>query len=150
MGTLTLDYSKRAPLQSVAPQPRSTVGQEKLTLIAAAVAEAYDVGVTDLRRMLRTQELVDARFAFFALARELTEESLETIGFFVNRDPGCVTNGVRVLKDRCEVEPAFATRFQKARDLAKEKLAAMNPACRRILAYVTYDANGKVINISPL
>lgn len=77
-----------------------------IELIQRKVAEHFDLRISDMTSKRRPENIVFPRQIAMFLARELTENSLNTIGdAFGGRDHGTVMHACRLIKDRMEVDP---------------------------------------------
>ena len=78
-----------------------------IEVIQKKVAEHFDLRLADMSSKRRPENIAFPRQIAMFLARELTESSLNTIGeAFGGRDHGTIMHGIRVVKDRMEVDPA--------------------------------------------
>lgn len=76
-----------------------------IELIQKRVAEKYDIRLADMTSKRRPENIAFPRQIAMFLARELTENSLNTIGeAFGGRDHGTVLHACRLVKDRMEVD----------------------------------------------
>ncbi|MEO0478132.1 MAG: chromosomal replication initiator protein DnaA [Planctomycetota bacterium] len=77
--------------------------------IVQAVTEHFAVTTRDLTGKSRTQAISVPRQLSMYLCRELTDESLESVGrYFGNRDHTTVMYGVQKIKDRITDDPSMA------------------------------------------
>src|SRR5581483_9263274 len=82
---------------------RPTVSIE---VIQKKVAEQFDLRVADMTGKRRPENIAFPRQIAMYLARQLTQNSLNTIGeAFGGRDHGTVLHACRTVKDRMEVDP---------------------------------------------
>jgi chromosomal replication initiator protein len=75
-------------------------------LIQKKVAEHYDLRLADMTSKRRPENIAFPRQVAMFLARQLTQQSLNTIGeSFGGRDHGTVMHACRTVKDRMETDP---------------------------------------------
>lgn len=81
-------------------QPAITMTpREHYEQVIAKIADAWRVGVDDIRGNARHWPIIDARMACYdALAKEGV--SITRIGRLLHRDPSSVSHGLRVLRKR--------------------------------------------------
>lgn len=81
--------------------------------ITEAVCLEYRVTLADLRRRDRCERLVWPRQMAMALLRTHTGQTLQVIGFFLERDHGTVLHAVEVLPDRLETNAVEQARYHR-------------------------------------
>jgi chromosomal replication initiator protein len=103
--------SKKVTLQSVEGLLREVLHEEGCYLVNIAgiqkkVADYFDLRVSDMISKRRPENIAFPRQIAMFLARQMTENSLNTIGeAFGGRDHGTVLHACRQVKDRMEVDP---------------------------------------------
>lgn len=87
-----------------------------MSRIAAATAKAFALKVADLRGPSRQATVAAARALAMALARELTESSLQRIGdYFHRRDHTTVMHACKAAAERLRGDPNLAARAEMIR-----------------------------------
>ncbi|MCX6882674.1 MAG: chromosomal replication initiator protein DnaA, partial [Verrucomicrobia bacterium] len=75
--------------------------------IQKKVAEHYDIRLADMTSKRRPENIAFPRQVAMFLSRQLTDNSLTTIGeAFGGRDHGTVMHACRLIKGRMEVDPS--------------------------------------------
>jgi len=84
-----------------------------IDLVQRVVAEAYNLGVQDLKGKKRTQAITLPRQIAMYLIRELTEYSTTEVGMeFGGRDHTTVMHAVQKIEDKVRTEPSFEIKVQ--------------------------------------
>jgi hypothetical protein len=101
-------------------------GGQEMKFIVQEVALEWGISSLAIFSGRRFDAIALPRHVVFYLARELTELSLNCIGGIVGgRDHGTVIHGVRHVKDRMDVDPAFKVKVERARTRCKEQFVEM-------------------------
>lgn len=84
-----------------------------IELIQKKVAEAYDIRMADMTSKRRPENIAFPRQIAMYLSRQMTENSLNTIGeAFGGRDHGTVLHACRLVKDRMEIDSNVRQKVQ--------------------------------------
>jgi chromosomal replication initiator protein len=101
--TLSLDMVEGLLREVLHEEGRFTINIE---VIQKKVAEHFDLRLADMTSKRRPENIAFPRQIAMYLSRQLTENSLNTIGeAFGGRDHGTVLHACRLVKDRMEVDP---------------------------------------------
>ena len=107
---VTLELAK----QALGYQESESAKTLSLGDIIAAVAEAFDIRITDLQSKKRSQSIALPRQVCMYLARTLTRHSLEEIGGHLGgRDHSTVLHACAKVEQMYKTEPDFRGRIDK-------------------------------------
>ena len=84
--------------------------------ILRCVADKYTVNVSQLQSLSQKQNVVEARFMFFLITRELTGKSYHLIGNYVNRNHCTVIYGARKIRELMAAYPGIKSLYKKIKD----------------------------------
>jgi chromosomal replication initiator protein len=100
--TLTLELVEELLREVLHEEGRFTLN---IDVIQKKVAEHYDIRIADMKSKKRPENIAFPRQVAMYLARQMTDNSLNTIGeAFGGRDHGTVLHACRLVKDRMEVD----------------------------------------------
>ena len=101
-------------------------GGQEMKIIVQEVALEWGVSAQALFGGRRFDSIALPRHVVFYLTRDLTELSLNLIGAIIGgRDHGTVIYGVRHVKDRMDVDPAFKVKVERAKAKCKQRFLEM-------------------------
>ncbi|MCD6024502.1 MAG: dnaA [Fibrobacteria bacterium] len=83
-------------------------------IIDAAAAE-FGIPAAQLTSQTRRKNVAEPRHAAMLLARQLTDNSLHTIGLSFGRDYSTVIHSIKRAEQMCEAEPAFRAHIENLR-----------------------------------
>ena len=96
-----------------------------IDLVQRVVAEAYNLGVQDLKGKKRTQAITLPRQIAMYLIRELTEYSTTEVGMeFGGRDHTTVMHAVQKIEDKVRTEPSFEIKIQNLIRTVRDRAGA--------------------------
>lgn len=100
---LTLETAEGLLREVLQEEGRYTIN---IDVIQKRVAEHFDIRLADMTSKRRPENIAFPRQIAMFLARQMTENSLNSIGeAFGGRDHGTVLHACRLVKDRMEVDP---------------------------------------------
>ena len=107
---ITIDFAKQV-LDSYYNNNPKVIDIES---IQENVAKYFNVTVTDLRGQSRTKDLVHARQIAMYLSRELTEQSLPSIGkHFGGRDHATVIHSIKKIEEQIQTDPTIKQKINE-------------------------------------
>lgn len=92
--------------------------------IIAFVADQYGYTFGAMQSRSRNAHIVKARHVGIYLARELCEISTATLGQILQRDHGSMIHATAAVKDRIEIDPQFANKVDRIRELLTQRRMA--------------------------
>ncbi len=115
-GEATLELAEHVLKDIISPEKKKVVTPD---YIINVVAEHFDVSVEDIKSNKRSSRIVFPRQVAMYLCRDLTENSLKTIGQYIgNRDHTTVKHGIEKIEK--EVEKSLST--QNTVEILKKKI----------------------------
>ena len=101
--TLTIEVVEGLLREILHEEGRQTISIE---IIQKKVAEHFDIRLADMTSKRRPENIAFPRQIAMYLSRQMTENSLSSIGeAFGGRDHGTVLHAHRLVKDRMDVDP---------------------------------------------
>lgn len=108
---------KLPPVRDIIRVATAPMGFVRMSEVIAAVADAFELRVIDIKGESRVRSIMEARLCFYALALELTGQSRAAIGRFCGgRDHSTVISGI----ERVKSKPTFwALKMEACRQRAE-------------------------------
>jgi chromosomal replication initiator protein len=116
---IDLELTKQV-LKNIVQEIDTEVGMDYLQKV---VSEHYNVDLEGLKSKSRKRELVIARQAVMYLAKQYTNHSLKSIGYYCGgRDHSTVIYAIQAVNDMLDTDPQFKSSFEELKRKIKPKL----------------------------
>jgi chromosomal replication initiator protein len=116
---IDLDLTKQV-LKNIVQEVDTEVNMDYLQKL---VTEYYNVDLVGLKSKSRKKELVVARQVVMYLAKQYTNHTLKSIGYYCGgRDHSTVIHAIQAVNDMLDIDPQFRTSFEELKRKIKIKL----------------------------
>jgi chromosomal replication initiation ATPase DnaA len=100
----TKGFSFEESLKSIRLDKSSGYNNDDLEILINVVCDYYSISIDDIKRKVRTMDILNARRIFCYLSRVLTSNSLKFIGRRVNLDHSTVLHQFKKVNDWIDIK----------------------------------------------